>query len=360
MKAEEIIQQLSRTLPFITDSFTDNISISSLVRSGSTVTATSASVHGLSTNDYVFIKGAYSPVSITSAVRTGTQVKCTTATEHDLTVPFNYEVLISGFNEAEYNGTFELVSVTDRNTFTYEVQSGLSNQPTGSGILNEDLSIAFTGSYNLGYNGYKQITKTSDTTFTYAIDNTPNSPATGTIQASINPRISGAVSLEVAKSSYTQKNTGKLWAFVVLEDGVAGKDRRQDSDSTYVGEQTNFYLQDYVQPFSIYVFTPCKSEYSARASRDLMIDVRANLGKSLLSYKAETGFSKDKSYGITANGDNTTEYSSSFYIHRFQYEMMSVIYIEDVFRQYSVALSNITVKTKNENDVDIKTDVKDF
>lgn len=360
MKAEEIIQQLSRTLPFITDSFTDNISISSLVRSVNTVTATSASAHGLSTGDYVFIKGAKNPVAITSAVRTGTSVLCTTATEHDLTIPFNYEVLISGFNEAEYNGTFELVSVTDRNTFTYEVQSGLSNQPTGSGVLNEDLSIAFLTDVNYGYNGYKEITKINDTQFSYSIANALNSPATGTILASINPRVSGAVTLDVAKASYEKQTTGKLWAFVVLEDGVAGRDRRQDSDANYVGEKTNFYLQDYIQPFSIYVFTPCEDEYSARASRDLMVDIRANLGKSLLSYKAYTGFSKDKGYSITANGDNTSEYNSSYYIHRFQYEMMSVIYIEDTFREYSVALSNITVKTKNDNEVDIKTDSADF
>jgi len=360
MKAEEIIQQLRRTIPFITDSFTDNISISSLVRSGNTVTATSASAHGLITGNYIFIKGAKNPVAITSAVRTGTSVLCTTATEHDLTIPFNYEVLISGFNEAEYNGTFELVSVTDRNTFTYEVQTGLSNQPTGSGILNEDLVLSFSSSLNFGYNGYKQITKIDDTTFTYQISNTPNSPATGTIIGAKNPRISGAISLDVAKASYEKQTAGKLWAFVVIDDGVAGRDRHQDSDANYVGEKTNFYLQDYVQPFSIYVFTPCKDEYSARGSRDLMVDIRAYLYKSLLTYKTKTGFSKEEQYGITAVGDSMAEYNQSYYIHRFQFEIMSSVLIEDVFRQYSVALSNITVKTKNDNEVDIKTDSADF
>lgn len=360
MKAEEIIQQLSRTMPFVTDNFTDNISISNLSRSGSTVTAVSASAHGLSTGDYVFIKGAKHPVSISTAVRTGTNVLCTTATEHDLTIPFNYEVLISGFNEAEYNGTFELVSVTDRNTFTYKVQSGLSNQPTGSGVLNEDLSISFLTDVNYGYNGYKQITKVNDTTFTYSIANTPNSPATGTIQAAINPRISGAISLDVAKASYTKKNTGKLWAFVVIDDGAASKDRNIDNDLTYYGSGINFYYQKYVQPFSIYVFTPCKDEYSARASRDLMTDVRANLYKSILFYKADTDFEKETAYNITAVGDNFAEYNNSFYIHRFSFEMLAAVYIEDVFKQYSVALSNITVKTKNENEVDIKTDSIDY
>lgn len=360
MKAEEIIQQLRRTLPFITDNFTDNKSISSLTRSGSTVTAVSTTPHGLITNDYVFIKGAYNPVSISSAVRTGTNVLCATSTEHDLTERFNSEVIISGFNEAEYNGTKNLVTVTDRNTFTYEVQSGLSNQPTGSGILNEDLSVAFLNGVNFGYNGYKQITKVNDTTFTYSIDNTPNSPATGTILAAINPRVSGAISLDVAKASYEKQTTGDLWAFVVIDDGVAGRDRHQDSDASYVGERTNFYIQDYIQPFSVYIFTPCKDEYSARASRDLMVTVRANLYKSLLTYKANTGFKDETRYSITAISDNFTEYNNSYYIHRFQFEMVSTVLIDDVFRRYSVALSNITVKTKNDNDVDIKTDVKDF
>jgi len=360
MKIEEIVQQIRRTIPFVTDSFTDNISISSLTRSGSTVTAISASAHGMDTGDYFFIKGAYNPISISSAVRTGTQVLCTTATEHDLTTPFNYEVLISGFNEADYNGTFELVSAPDRNTFTFKVLAGLSNQPTGSGVLNEDLSIAFTGGYNFGYNGYKQITKVNDTTFTYAIDNAPNSPATGTILATKNPRVSGAVSLEVAKSSYEKQSAGDLWAFVVMEDGAASKDRHIDSDTSYIGSRTNFYLQDYIQPFSVYVFTPCKSEYSARASRDLMVTVRADLYKSLLTYKAKTGFSDETRYSITAVSDNFSEYNNSYYIHRFQFEMLGSVLIEDVFKMYSVALSNITVKTKNDNDVDIKTDVKDF
>jgi len=360
MKAEEIIQQLRKTLPFLTDSFTDNISINSLTRSGSTVTAVSASNHGLDTGDYVFIKGAYNPVSISSATRTGTQVVCTTSTEHDLTQGFNYEVLISGFNETEYNGTKKLISVTDRNTFTYEVQSGLSNQPTSSGILNENLSIYYSDSLNIGYNGYKQITKVNDTTFTYVIDNTLNSPATGTIVGAINPRISGAITLEVAKASYEKQSNGDLWAFVVVEDGVAGKDRHTDSDTSYINERTNFYLQDYAQSFSIYIFTPCKNEYSARASRDLMTDIRANLYKSLLTYKANTGFSDSERYGITAVSDNFSEYNQSHYIHRFQFEMMSSVLISDSFNRYSVALSNITVKTKNDNDVDVKIDVKDF
>jgi hypothetical protein len=360
MKAEEIINQLRRTLPFITDSFTDNISISSLNRSGSTVTAVSTSPHGLDTGDYAFIKGAYNPINITSAVRTGTSVLCTTSDTHDLTEGFNCEVLISGFNEAEYNGTFDLVSVTDRNTFTYEVQSGLSNQPTGTGVLNEDLAISFLNNLDFGYNGYRQITKVDDTTFTYNIANTPNSPATGTITASINPRISGAISFEVAKASYEKQTTGKLWAFVIIEDGAAGRDRRQDSDTTYTDERGNYYLQDYIQPFSVYVFSPCKNEYSARATRDLMSDVRINLYKSLLTYKPDTGFSDEKKYGITAVSDNFSEYNNSYYIHRFQFEIMSSILVEDVFKEYSVALQSITVKTKNENGVDIKTDVKDF
>jgi hypothetical protein len=360
VKAEEIIQQLSRTLPLITNSFTDNISILSLTRSGNTVTATSASAHGLSTGDYVFIKGARHPVSITSAVRTGQNVLCTTATEHDLTIPFNYEVLISGFNEAEYNGTFELVSAIDRNTFTYKVQSGLSNQPTGSGILNEDLSIAFITDVNYGYNGYKEITKINDTQFSYSIANALNSPATGTILASINPRVSGAVTLDVARASYEKQSTGDLWAFVVIEDNIASKDRNIDVDASYIGSRTNFFYQQYVQPFSVYIFAPSKDEYSGRYTRDLMIDVRANLYNSLLFYKGETGFQKEKSYSITAVSDNFAEYNQSYYIHRFQFEMLSAVYIEDVFKQYSVALSNITVKTKNENDVDIKTDVAKY
>ena len=67
--------------------------------------------------------------SISSLTRSGSTVTATTASDHTLATGLS--ITIAGANEAEYNGTFS-ITVTGRDTFTYEITTTPSSPATGT------------------------------------------------------------------------------------------------------------------------------------------------------------------------------------------------------------------------------------
>ena len=97
IKASTIIAQLQAVLPTQTALFTNaDISISSLTRSGATVTATTSTAHGLSTGNYVTILNAKTPITVstltsvsnTGITATGSIDTVVTANDHDFNERF--------------------------------------------------------------------------------------------------------------------------------------------------------------------------------------------------------------------------------------------------------------------------------
>jgi hypothetical protein len=135
MKAYDIILQLQSVIPFYTDKFSEKISISTLTKSGAVATAT-ATAHGLINNDKVCVTGAVlnNPVTIT---RIGNVATAVSTYQHDLTLfKTTTYINISGSVQADYNGTKKLLSVQNKNTFTFEVLNSPATPATGSPILN--------------------------------------------------------------------------------------------------------------------------------------------------------------------------------------------------------------------------------
>lgn len=156
----------------------------------------------------VLVKG-YPTVS-SSITRSGT-VATVSATAHGHAT--GDKVSISGAVEVDYNGTF-VVTVTDANTFTYTVDNSPTTPATGT-ILSAGITTAGTvtltrssqtvtasltshgfsvgqrvvisGANEAGYNGLWHVATVADAdTFTYVIPvtgATPDTPATGTILA---------------------------------------------------------------------------------------------------------------------------------------------------------------------------------
>ena len=85
MRAQDIVTQLAVVLPTLVDDFTTQIAVSSLTRSGTTVTATTAAAHGLETGQQVNITGAQTPISIVSIDRVGIVATLVTDADHDMT-----------------------------------------------------------------------------------------------------------------------------------------------------------------------------------------------------------------------------------------------------------------------------------
>lgn len=320
MKTEDIIKQLRAVIPTISDSFTDSVSIASLTRSGSTVTGTTFSNHGLETGNFVCVDGAFEGNVITSLTRSGTTATATTTVDHDLTeigesqviiYPFN-QPTVSGATETDYNGTFNVLSADNRRTFTYTVSGDPSTPATGTPVLLQDT----------GYDGRHQITATGKKTFTYEIATTPTSPAQGTMVAKKEARITGAVSLQRAIDGYTKQDGGDLYAFVVVGDVDISKDRSIVNDATSTMSAQNEWRQRLMEPFSVYLFVPATSSISARPARDTAEDVRALFYKSLLGVKFPTTLADDVWSLVTATGDRMVGESSTkaVYVHEFRFE----------------------------------------
>jgi hypothetical protein len=329
VKASDIIAQLRAVLPKLSDDFTDSVSITSLVRSGSTVTATTSSNHGLETGNYISITGAFEANVITSLTRDGSVVTGVTTDNHDLTAPglgqpkifdFN-KAVVSGATESEYNGTHELTGVTNRKTFVYAVSGTPTTPATGSPVLLQDT----------GYNGRVEVTVTSKTTFAYEITTTPNSPAVGTMLAKKEARVSGAVSLTRAIRGYTEQAANSLWAFVVVGDVTVSKDRSIFNDATQTISKQDEWRQRLIEPFSVFIVIPATDSISARPARDKAEDVRPLLYQSLLGVGFPTTLTNQGWSLVTAAGDRFVGETSgnALYIHEFRFERVVDVTYED-------------------------------
>lgn len=348
MKAEDIIRQLQAVLPTVTPLFSETLSITSLTRSGTTVTATTSAAHGLTTGTGITITGAQSPVTISSLTFLDGIATATTATSHDLTEGFqngdasdNPLVTVSGATESEYNGDNPLLTVPSRTKFTYTVTGTPSSPATGLPVLLENFSV--------GYNGRHVIDVINSTTFTYQITQTPNSPAQGTIEAHTSVRVSGAVNIEKARESYTAKALNKLWALVILGDPTISKDRHTLSDSTGTQGSGDEFRQRMITPFGVFVFVPATSEIAGMQARDQMEDVRPFLYKSLLRVTFNTELQSETEYGVITEGDSFFDYNGAVYIHQFVFSTQTdIIYNDTVAPDFSVAFRNIELQYLDE------------
>jgi hypothetical protein len=108
------------------------------------------------------------------------------------------EVIISGANETEYNGTFT-ITVLDDNTYEYTMSSSPSQDATGTVLANSKIAVVehdshgfatgdevkISGANETGYNGTFTIHVTSNDEYYYEMSSIPTQDATGTTVASI-------------------------------------------------------------------------------------------------------------------------------------------------------------------------------
>jgi hypothetical protein len=333
MKAIDVVNQLTDKLPKLSTDFTDQISVTSLTRSGSTVTAVTATVHGQSTGDYVNITGAKELNPISSLTFSGGVASATTTNNHDLTVPsaqqlrvsnlFDFNrATISGAVETEYNGVFTVVTAVNRKNFTYAVTGSPSSPATGSPVLEQELAG--------GYNGRHQVTVVDATSFTYTITGTPISPAGGTIYAETSARISRAISIERAIRSYTKQNSGKLWLFVVLGPSVTSRNRAILSDASQENSKQDEYRNRLIESFSIYVFVPAVGSLSGADLRDDIEDTRVAIFQSINGVVFPTALGCETFSKTTFLSDEVDINSNdAIYIHRLDFERVVDITFDD-------------------------------
>jgi len=338
MKAQDIVKQLWLVLPRYTNLFSDNIAITSLTRSSAIVTAVTSVDHGLSTGAYVYISGAITPITINSLTQSGNIATAITNSNHDYTQGYQETVNITGADQSQYNGSHPLLTVPNRRTFTFSI-TGNPESPAAGTLIQTIQNIKH------GYNGLYQITKIDDKTFTYQITSLPESPALGTIYAQANIRVTGANSIQRATEMYTKQGEGQLYAFVVLDNITASKDRYTFNDGTKTSTVGADFRQRIIEPFSIYVFTPTTREVGGLNARDLMQDLASPIFKSILRCHFPSIFADDTEFKIGFVGHQFIEYSPAYYIHEFKFEnQFDLCYDDTIDDDDSVAFRDIDLK----------------
>lgn len=323
MKSEYIIRQLYDNVPQLTDLFSDTINVSSITKTLNTVTVITSTAHGLQTGNVVSISGAKPVTKIVSLTQANGIATAITDQDHDLTEGFFPTVEISGAAQGGYNGTFELLSVPNRLTFTYRLTSNPASPATSTG----DILLLTAG---LGtYNGRFQVTVVNPTTFTYQLPLPLYSPAIGNIKVKKGLRISGAATIERAIDAYTKQQTNKLWAFVVLDDTSVNKDRTIRSDAITTRTVADDFRMRLIKNFSIYVICPSTDTIAARTERDLMEDVEVVLYRSLLALKIPSLYTEQTWSLVTPIGNGTFAYTPAIYVHRYSFQLTMDLLIED-------------------------------
>lgn len=325
MRAKDIITQLTIKLPVLVDDFTDPFTVTSLTRSGTTVTVTTSAAHGLNVNRAVNITGAQTPITISTITRVGVLATMVTATDHDMTEGEFTDVEIIGATEAEFNGTFTLQRVLNRRTITFIVADSGPTSATGSPLLLNGSSVLQS------YNGLVGVTAVpSTTTFQYEItDSTLFTPASGTITAQTSPRISGAATSEKAVASYTKQKTDKAWLYVVMGDTIASKDRSLLIDGTANVQRTQFFKQYAAETVSLFAFIPSSDQISARKASDRARELLRPICQSILFAKFDSLLANGSYNALMFSEAGIEGYNDAFYIHRYTFEMQILFGIDD-------------------------------
>ncbi len=350
MKAEEIIKALVARLPALTDKFSEQTVIDTITSSGLVATATISAGHGRVDGELVTIVGSISPISITSIIRTDDKATVITSTNHDFTLSPNdtahklvQNVILSGANEAEFNGTFVLSSVTNRKEFIIDIADAGPASATGTLILEN-------GANELqGYNVSANITVVSSTVFTYPIQAANPNAAAGSPIMHAGHRVTGSVTIEDYLDAYTKQPTDKLWCIVVLGDVIASKGRENRSDSTDRFSDNQHYKQEITQPFGVYIVTEASSSIVGRTQRDDMEDIVPLILKSVLLEAFASGFSANKQNRATFNAHGFFFYNGPIYVHEITFEQnLDLLFDDSIGDSVNVAFRDITLTINND------------
>lgn len=330
MKAEHIVKALISKLPFLTTRFCDAVAINTITSVGLLATATVSAGHGRINSELVTVTGATAPITITSITRTGATAVVVTQTDHDFTLSarevargMTLSAILTGATEAQFNGTFNILSVANRRTFTIAVADSGAASATGAPRLQNGSSALG------GYNGSFNINVLSATQFTYPLQKAIPNAAAGAPMLNSGHRITGAVSIDRFLDAYTKQATDKWWACVVLGDVVASKGRQNRTDSTDQAGDNEHFQQTVTQPFGVYLVAPASSAVAARPQRDDAEDVVPLILRSLLRTKFPTGFSASAKNRATFTAHGLFMYNGPQYVHEITLEQNAEVLFDD-------------------------------
>lgn len=351
MIAQDVVDRLSAKMPLFTDGFSTALDLLAVTVAGTTATATTDGAHGLVEGQNVAVSGVGAPVQIDTAtfLRTGSSAVFETLQDHDLTLSQRdiaaggKTITISGANEVEFTGTFQLVQVTNRRKVIIAVADSGPTTITGAPIVEDANGGVF--------NGLVPATNVTADTFEYTLPVAYPLDGVATeakVQTSI--RVLSVLDIDqYLQDVYTRKSIDDDVLAVQLGDVTQSKKRNEETDAASSAAGEDSFNTVLVQPFAVYIIMNVTDQLTASAARDKVErEYVPALFNSILRAKFNTGFTHD-TWRTTFTGHGVYAFSDvrgknkAIYAHEVTFEQLAQLTTADaVGPDSNVAMRDIS------------------
>lgn len=359
MNSKEIVNQLLLTVPFLTDEFSDVFDVANISRASNILTVTTTQNHNFIVGKSVILKEAKTPISITFT-RSGNVGTIVTSEDHDLT--FGKQIAEKGLNvatsgavEPEFNGSFQVTAIPDKNTIlVFMVDAGPTNA-TGSPVVENAQSIIKQ------FNGVYEILSTpSSDSFTIETSLLTEPLPIGNIKCCGNVRIQACLNSDLIPQVITSDQLeGKSLLFVSFGPANVSKDRNLKADATS-NIQTNSYMR--YQLINTLILSYVADQKDSVAGSEGIDRARALLPpflRSVLGYKPSTQLFKGSMNRLDNNpiqlvGHDLASYNNGVIVYEYLFEQTEEITFEDAYQpQNNVALRGIDIDAFNNDSLSL-------
>lgn len=330
MKAQDVVNALAADIPLYTSAFSSPVAILSAIIVGTTVTVTTASPHGILENQNISILGMQAPVQIdiAASVRTGSIITIETLQDHDLTLSQRDRaaggktVTISGANEAEFTGSFSLLSVLNRRKIIVATTDAGPTVMTGAPLLEDAGSNRF--------NGFAVATNVTPTTFDYQLIATyPIAPIVTNASVIKDIRILSVLDVEqYLQDVHTKQLVDDFVLAVQLGNATISRSRNERTDAS-TSTAANAFLPTLIQTFSVFIISNTRQSLTGSEVRDQVeTDLIPSVLRVIMRRSFDTGFSVNQykatlvGHGVFAYNNPSTAKGKALYVHEIAFEQL--------------------------------------
>ena len=350
MKLLDVVTQLKVLLPKYTSLLSNSLSVSTIVVSGGTATVSTSTAHGLSTGALAVMANVLTHTEISSVSQDGLVFTFETTNPHDLTYGWSdhEEVDLSGFTDTDWNDSFELVGVPNRNEFKVRSTNTI---PTLNG---NEILLELRDD---GVNGRHQVTVTGSQEFTFSGVEYDATYSGGSVNTGV--RVAGSVNLEEAFEQYTKKNLTALWCFVVMNDVDVSKDRSSYSDATSAKTASDNMRLRLIDGFTVtYIKNTTQDMLAVDAVDIFRHDLLLPTLKSVYGARFDTGLSCDGDFKTVLTGHGAASFNRATFAYTYAFETIMDATDEDAVEPaYTRAFRDINYTIEGDSDND---DVQDM